>query len=89
MSMPKDKATRPASYGFGGWRPMVKPDPTRDSWWLDIPQNGFTAEAEAHSIEAHTKASRRNGRNVEERRGRKLKEPLTTLDGAATPGDYD
>ena len=87
MSMPKDKATRPASYGFGGWSPLAKP--LSESWWLQLPQDGFTVEAKAHSMEAHTRPTRRNGRNVEERRGRKLKEPLTTLDGAATLGDYD
>jgi hypothetical protein len=54
MSTPKGKSTRPASYGVGGWRPLVKPQPATHSWWLDRPRAGFTAQAAAHSVAAHT-----------------------------------
>jgi len=89
MAEPKARplSQRVESYGCGGWRPLVKP--LSESWWLQLPQDGFTAEAEAHSIKAHTRPTILNGRNVEERRERKLNEPRTTLDGAATLGNYD
>jgi hypothetical protein len=89
MSMPKGKTMRPASYGCGGWRPLVKPDPTRQSWWLDLPQDGFTAASETHSIKVHTGPVRERGLYAEEHIERRLKKPFTTLDAAATLGNYD